>query len=579
MNRLKTLVVLMVVFSLLCGQAVFVLAQDEDEKKPAGNTQSAETIWVGRGYDATGKYADTESAREAVFEIEADEEGNFSIFAGEANVPIVVDSKPATNFTEFSGKSLSEYQSDFSNKLSIGGSYKLFSGSLSVNFGKSDASSTAKEYLTISHWVQKRSYTLPYDVKSFVRADAQSFIDEADPREVFQRFGTHYIWQANIGGRVDLNFTQNRSSSQRDFNLQIAAKAAFNALVASVSVENETAYRNNLKKIDENGSVKIDTYGGSDDAGAKIRQSMAALSEWAKSVDDNPTLCRFTNQSLRGIWNLASTPERKKQLEQAFADYAKSGEVKDAEGKITFQRVKAMQFLASNWYAARTHNCPECRVAFFQPKTDTANGWYVVGHVANNDNEPGKTGNMDTIMVKEIGAPGSLLAEPLGYTEVYIDKDTGYRKDHDWSVWRASCPANFVALSDFAKRDHSAPNTDFPAQNPFRDVRCVHISAVESAAPLNKADMVHTGEGSGGRNIITYRIKPNDGSNAVGGNFFYAARPNDYKDSPTADMRLYVLKDPNARSAKTTKENKNFKGYDLFRFNFFENNFLDLSDL
>jgi hypothetical protein len=182
-------------------------------------------------------------------------------------------------------------------------------------------------------------------------------------------------------------------------------------------------------------------------------------------------------------------------------------------------------------------------VGFFEPITDTANGWYIVGHVANNDSEPRKTGMMETIMVKEMGGQGSLLAAPLGFTEVYNDSGTGYRKDHDWSVWQASCPANFVALSHFARMSHTAPNIDFPMQNPFRNVRCVHIGAVEPAAPLTKADMIHTGEGSGGRNIVTYRIKPGSGS-GIGGNFFYAERPNDYNSSPGAIPRLYVLKNP-----------------------------------
>ena len=316
MNRLNKFVIIMILYSLLCGQTLFVLAQDEPkEEKPAAKKQPSKTIWVGRGYDATGKYADTDSVRrEPIFDIRQDAEGNLIMMSGEESFPIVVDNNTVTDFDEIKGKSLSEYQSDFSNKLKISGSYKLFSASLSVNFGISENNSTAKEFLTISHWVQTQTYTLPDEVKPLVRPEAQTFINEANPREVFRKFGTHFIWQANTGGRVDFNFIQNNSSSQRDFNFQAVASAAFNAAIASVSVENETAYRNSMKKINENGSVKIKTYGGGNDAGAKIYQNMSALSDWAASVENNPTLCRFTDQSLRGIWELASTDERKAEL-------------------------------------------------------------------------------------------------------------------------------------------------------------------------------------------------------------------------------------------------------------------------
>ncbi|MEP6903705.1 MAG: hypothetical protein ABJA66_18425 [Actinomycetota bacterium] len=154
MNILGKLLVLIMVFSILYGQTIFVFARENTEKKPTqkkqaepykktGNktrsakkavkNESNDTTWVGRGYDITDKYADVGSVREAVFAKGADESGKTVIIGEAGNGKIDTDAKRTSKYDEFSGKSLSEYQSSFSNKLSIGGSFKIFSAQVSVN--------------------------------------------------------------------------------------------------------------------------------------------------------------------------------------------------------------------------------------------------------------------------------------------------------------------------------------------------------------------------------------------------------------------------------------------------------------
>jgi hypothetical protein len=549
MKKLNNLVVLITVFSLLCGQAMLMFAQDEAAEATTEKKQLAQQIWVGRGYDITDKYADIDSVREAVFDINTDAEGNPVLVSGEESFPIEIDENPGSKYEEFSGKSLSEYQTSFSNKLSIGGSYKIFSASVSVNFGKNDSSSIAKEYLTMMYTVTERTYRMPFDVKSKVRAEVQEAIDNEDPIALFERFGTHYIWQADVGGRVDYNFTSNRTATQKDFNLQVQAKAALNAVVASISVENETAYSNSLKKINENGSIKVLSYGGSPDAGSKVRQSLAATADWSKSVSENPTLARFTDRSLRGIWTLAKTPARQQAIQKAFANYAKGTEIKDAPSKIVVKRSDELNRVGENWYAKNSQNGSPYTIGIYTPVADTENGWFVVGHSADKNNRPETAATIDSILVKELGESGKLLREPLGYAEVYNDKSTSGAKD--WSIWKANCPVGFVALSYFAKYGHDAPNINIPTENPFRDMRCVSESLVEAAPIPTKADLIYNGEGSGGRNIMVYSIKPAAGSNAVDGNFFYAHIPGNYGDPIPTKLRLYVLKNSDAASSKT----------------------------
>jgi hypothetical protein len=262
-------------------------------------------------------------------------------------------------------------------------------------------------------------------------------------------------------------------------------------------------------------------------------------------VESNPTLCSFGKQSLRPIWDLASTPERKTQLEEAFAKYVEEGGIKISDVTIEVQRA-SVQRIVSNWYATSTQNdLGNNRVGLYGPKG--SNGYYVVGHVADNNNDvrPGANlASMDSILVKELGEPGKLLAKPLDFTQVYRDSGTGAKDD--WSLWQAVCPVNFVSVGYFARKGHGGPNMNMP-DDPFADVRCVHKTLVEPAAIPNLNSFFFTGEHQRGYNLLLFRIKPVAGSDAIDGNFFYPFSPDPYGTPFPANLKLWVLKNPNAR--------------------------------
>ncbi len=550
MKLTSKLTTLMILFALLCAPSTLVFAQDEEEeKKPQAEKPEPEkpkktkldpNIFIGHGYDIMGRYAHKNSMRAPIFDLDEDE--------------VKPTRNPESRYQEFSGKSLAEYQTNFSNELKIGGSYKIFSASVSVNFAKNDASSSAKEYMTIMNTVVRTRYQMPIDEESKVSATAQEAIDMLDATQLFTKYGTHYIWQADVGGRVDYNLTFNRGNSQKDTSVQVAAKAAINAVVGSVNIENETSFKNSIKKMEEAGTVKIEVYGGADNASAKVRANTGAIAEWADTVAANPTLAGFTDQSLKPIWLLAKTDERKQELKEAFDEWAKSKAIKEAEGKITFRAATKLVRVGENWYAKNSQNGPPYRIGVYSPVADPDNGWFVVGHAADVNNRPETKAIVNSILVKEVGVPsGTLLQAPLGYTEIYNDKSTGAKRD--WSIWEAQCPVGFVALGNFAKYDHAAPNTNIPSENPFKDVRCISEGAVESAPVPTTANVIYDGQGSGGRNIMVYAIKPG-GATGVNGNFFHTIIPGDYNDPVPTNVMVYVLKDPSKATEEPTRTRK-----------------------
>jgi hypothetical protein len=543
-STLNRSMLLMLVLAMLGGPVVRASAQDEEgavRRKPL-----KEEVWVGKGYDITDKYADVTSVRESAFDIGSDDEGDPVVFSGAETVPIEVVPNRGTALDDFFGKTVREYQTNFSARLNVEGSYGLFSGQLKTSFALDENGSTSREFATLMHVVTTKAFKLPYVIeKSMVRPECQNFIDSADPKSVFARFGTHYIWQADVGGRVDFNFTKKDTASDKTLDLRVEAKAAVNGLVNKLSVEAETNFKNFEKKIEENGSYKIVSHGGNLDVGAALRQNRTELGEWTRSIEEKPTLCRFNKQSLRPIWDLASTDARKAELQKAFAAYVKAGGIVDTEGRIDVRRTNQLVMFGTNWHARNTEGdrvSSTSRIGVFQPIPDPEQGYYIVGQAVSNNSDPTKPANVDSILVKELGEAGKLLAQPLGFSLVYTDKGAGPGAK-DWSIWRANCPVKFVALGYFAKFTHNPPDA-----STFRDCRCVHESLVERAAPLSRSDVVFNGEVmQGAQKILVYRIRPARGSNAVDGNFFFPDSPVAY-NSPPPNVPLYVLKNPDANA-------------------------------
>ena len=263
------------------------------------------------------------------------------------------------------------------------------------------------------------------------------------------------MYKRQIGGRVDYNFQSKAQSSARSRALAVDLKASVSSLFASVSVENQTAYQKSVNEFNKNGSFKIQTHGGDSTSGAQLRGGQAVLADWAKSVEQNPTLSRFTDRSLRGIWTLASTPARQKQLEDAFKVYLDSKAIREAKRQLfDIKTTTNFKYTGGNWYA-RGSSGPN-RIAFWEPIADPDNGYYIVGHVMTKTNDPSHKPTFRAILVKELLGKGTGLRAPLSFTKLWRSYGAGERFGHN--VYKANCPVGFVALGHFTCLLYTSPS-------------------------------------------------------------------------------------------------------------------------
>ena len=156
------------------------------------------------------------------------------------------------------------------------------------------------------------------DLKQYLDPQAKQDINNLDPIELFETYGTHYITNAFIGARADYTTVTKSSSKYSDSEIKVAVEASY----ANVSGSASTQYNTSQKSILENTNTILTVNGGNYQYANDIRDK-ATYDKWASGIESNPVLCDFEKGSLKPIWKLADSPSRQRELELAFKEYIK----------------------------------------------------------------------------------------------------------------------------------------------------------------------------------------------------------------------------------------------------------------
>lgn len=203
-----------------------------------------------------------------------------------------------TEFFTESGEDIYSYMSS----LSVNAGFQaksLFGGSLKVDFGLDTSSkidekvsfvkgsavlTKVKQYV---HFAKLSEKTLrgKYVYDGF-RED-YLLNEDVSPAELFELYGTHIIFSVSLGGKMDMNFLYTNTAKESSSKMKTSVKAVFEYVSASSS----TAMNEDVKRISENSTYKINTYGG------KVNVDMTSLEkarenyqEWATTIEDTSYL-------------------------------------------------------------------------------------------------------------------------------------------------------------------------------------------------------------------------------------------------------------------------------------------------
>lgn len=485
---------------------------------------------IGCGYDIFGKYAEAGSCNENLFDIPEYMNSRFSFFGNEYSYPsnyCTVEPINSSTDSMIYGRSIDDYTSALNTNTKLSGNYGFFSASVSTSFSQISRSESNVSYLT-ARWTSRlwQIELLDYDPSSNVGPRlTPAFANDLmhmEPADLFIKYGTHYVAKAIIGGRADANSTVSNSVFSSTQQLQIAAQMSYDGLKGSLSAEDKTTYKTQIDTFNMNSMRTSYCVGGDSVLAKNIFKDPIEFQNWAATIIDQPQLCDFDSESLKGIWTLCTDPDRQSDLKKAYNKFSAY--------RLDYQMINVLEPCGTDQGSGAKRD-----VSFFRPQPGSlvqAN-YFWVGHYAQSG-----YGNFNPdagiVIIKPHEDQANAVAPPTDWIEVWGDHGSG--RANDYSLWAPVPPTDYVALGHLARfnvEDYNKPSG--PEIDRFV---CVHKSLVTEAM---LGEQVWTDQGSGSKDDgAIWRVIPADASAGVDGGTFYATKGG--YDRPQAPPTVYCLK-------------------------------------
>lgn len=278
---------------------------------------------IGNGYNVLdGDYATPLSTTFPLFdlgektELQIDESHTYNVPANVRWIPY-----RQGEFRIVTGKTINEHQTSLLQETGISGEYGAFKGSLDVSFDRSTFRRSCFEYVTcmdvIARWVLRLPH--PTELASFLRPQVKDEINSLPPRELFEKYGTHYLSEIIVGGRATYSSVVNTLQYRSEYTLEVVARMSYQFGVGKVSAENKTRYTDSVSNFESNSSSKVRVIGG--DPGYAKRIFDGEYDHWIESTDERPVFVGFGPKGLRPIWALCGDGARKKKLQRSYEKY------------------------------------------------------------------------------------------------------------------------------------------------------------------------------------------------------------------------------------------------------------------
>ena len=478
---------------------------------------------LGCGYDATKDYANARSSRLRIFDlgprdeiIEAPNGKRYSV-SNKIKERLELRDINMGRFKSISGKTAEMYRTKLSRNVKVSGSYGLFSGSVTSSFTKEERASFSHEFVTVFHLFDAWTLSLPdYSSLPLVN-EAKKDIDGAlSPMEVIEKYGTHVLISAVIGGRAEYNCFVDLINFSSKVDSVTIAEAYYKGKLG-LSAEGKT--QSEQEKVFENSVKKREfkTVGGD----FQPQFDPTSFGAWMNSFNQHPVLVDFTEKSLIEIFKLASNKKRREDLKTAFTQYI------DASQKLLPDDIPLLEVrVISNQRSVRVStdrgSGAKMNLSVYKPRTEP--GWYWVGQSGNRDDK--------LIIVKPL-VPGA-IAPPLGYKRAWGDWGSG--KDHGYSLHNIVARSDYRPLGSIARLGTGRTDWKAPSGREVEYLVTIHRSLCTEG--MIGGRIWHDGGTGADIDGSIWEIKPknNEGINAA---TFYCQNSH---SKPPEGVKVYVIK-------------------------------------
>ena len=300
--------------------------QDESRLRKVANIKD-KSVYIGSGYNAL-KAKEYITSNDLII-------GNSIFSASDVSAQIDNDMNYAYMDTDTTNKTISvsessieEYSKKFAEKLE--GKLKVnvakvVSGEAEGKFSEAKNNSENKKtvFNTVMFTAQRVSYFVVNNEKLYelAKKNTAAWSDLTNPNilpaEIFEKYGTHIITGAILGGRLELNYSLSSSDENKSQEELLAIAGKITANISAVSGEVNAAFDKSEIENAQNSNCQIkttvNTYGGAstkDTLVTSLETYNTAFSNWYGSLEEsNYALIDVTNNGLIPIWQLLKNPQ------------------------------------------------------------------------------------------------------------------------------------------------------------------------------------------------------------------------------------------------------------------------------
>ena len=274
---------------------------------------------VGYGYNGTGKYSDYDEVRDRIIDLTKIQEFDQQ----HGSTTIVDDLSPSSYHHVYSGTDAITICQKLTEKSSVKVNVVLFQGEVTSTYNKTDLSSNKYAFCTIYDGLTLASRHLePYDLYYIAREHpevlspgflryqnlaAKALKDRNNTEAIrivqnmFQTYGTHIIYHAQLGGKLKFSTTMNRSVVDTRNTVDEQAGVSF---LGAIGVKKGTEKENWVVNTQEDRETHIEALGGNSALALKLaglhesnddKLKSQVLDEWFKSLKFDPSVPKDSN--------------------------------------------------------------------------------------------------------------------------------------------------------------------------------------------------------------------------------------------------------------------------------------------
>lgn len=280
-------------------------------------------MYLGKGYDVSGLYAEESGVKASVLDCEA--------LANGSHIADLLNYNQTEEDIIY-GKTLSEYEKKYTVNAGVSGEYSGFSASVETNFSETAKGSSDYQYATLRHMTKKLCLKLYENETAATLKDclSEAFLADVETlgvEELLDKYGTHVITGFSLGGVLEYSMAADATEVANEVDWGLAVKAGYEQeAVGKAEASASYSQYNSVKNASNSYESRLKCRGGQSQYASQgtiptdnSPYSSATYSEWLNSLEDSNlwVLVDYEGSQLIPIWEFISDQDKKNDVKTA----------------------------------------------------------------------------------------------------------------------------------------------------------------------------------------------------------------------------------------------------------------------